>query len=179
MMMSWETSLDVWDMNSDRTDQCRTLYISEGTSILLYQCYHPPNTTTPQCSPPNTTTLNAPPPNALPNHEYGLGCLAHSQKKCGRSGAENTLFGVELQHWDWKTDQLKWRTRSCLFQWQQNDIPHQIHTTVQLQQRWKEATKSGSQQLFKKTKRCWITKKWDARLPWKQNLYSWVLDKQY
>ena len=30
--------------------------------------------------------------------EYGLGCLAHSQKKSGRSGAENTLFRVELQH---------------------------------------------------------------------------------
>jgi len=54
---------------------------------------------------------------------------------------KNTLFRVELQRWDWKTDQLKWRTRSCLFQWQQNYIPHQIHTTVQLQQRWKEATK--------------------------------------
>ena len=51
-----------------------------------------------------------------------------------------------LQHWDWKTDQLKRRTWSCLLQWQQNYIPYQIHTTVQLQQRWKEANKTGSQQ---------------------------------
>ena len=50
------------------------------------------------------------------------------------------------------------QTNSNEEQWQQNYIPHQIHTTVQLQQRWKEATKSGSQQLFKKTKRCWIMK---------------------
>jgi len=28
--------------------------------------------------------------------EYGLGCLAHSQKKSGKSGAENTLFRAEF-----------------------------------------------------------------------------------
>ena len=106
----------------------------------------------------------------------GMTMVLDSQPKVG--GVVQKILSSEwnwLQHWDWQTDQLKWRTWSYL---QQN---YQIHKTVQLQQRC-----NGRRQLKLEVSNCmWKDKtlldqeNWDARLPCKWNFSSCVLGKQY